>query len=801
MIRHALERTGTTLRSLLFFFLLLNLSIYSISINARSNEDASFPPRGWNSYDSFCWTISETEFLQSAETISKRLLPHGYQYVVVDYLWYRKKVQGAYVDSLGFDVIDEWGRMHPDPARWPSSKGGKGFTQVAEKVHKMGLKFGIHVMGGISTQAYNANTLVMDSVKGGAYEESGRQWRAKDIGMKEKACVWMPHGFMSVNTKLGAGKAFLRSLYRQYAEWGIDFIKHDCVFGDDFNLDEISIVSEVLKELDRPVLYSISPGTSVTPTMAKEVSQLVNMYRVTGDDWDTWIDVVAHFDISRDLSASNMIGARGLQGKSWPDLDMLPLGWLTDQGSNLGPHRLCNLTMEEQKTQMTLWSIAKSPLMFGGDVRKLDDATYNLITNPTLLEINSYSSNNMEFPYITAARNNPHHSIGNNVKTKHAFGLTSCKEPKASTWSVVDKNNGKICWNQYSTEKPEKPFCLYNRKALLSSSEEIQHNQLYQGKLHLQTNDKAESCLGASSRKKLTSKDYSRGALSPCKLDANQMWELHSNGTLENSYSGLCAVLNPVKAAEASSNGVRSWIASGRRGEVYVAFFNLNQVKTTVSAKISDIAKALQNKTHLEGASCKSHEIWSASSFSSDLRNFSDSDVETLGRNRNRGRADEEQAAAAADVESFPSLKEAASNAKSKKKKKMMMTLSEFTSGAYAAPGGRSSVGLTQQEILQLPTGPRQRSEDEMQQPGRLGGGFSSYGGDLMVVGLMMRGEAISLGFRIFRKLRELMRMMIGAKRKSFNLSIRDDMLRYGHLHLGPVTVIQTVNPTVGQEE
>lgn len=87
------------------------------------------------------------------------------QYVVVDYLWYRKKVEGAYVDSLGFDVIDEWGRMHPDPARWPSSKGGKGFTEVAEKVHRMGLKFGIHVMGGISTQAYNANTLVMDPVK------------------------------------------------------------------------------------------------------------------------------------------------------------------------------------------------------------------------------------------------------------------------------------------------------------------------------------------------------------------------------------------------------------------------------------------------------------------------------------------------------------------------------------------------------------------------------------------------------------------------------------------------------------
>ncbi|XP_010502554.1 PREDICTED: uncharacterized protein LOC104779848 [Camelina sativa] len=614
----SLVKTGST--RFIVFFIVLNLCLW---IEARSSEPqhASFPPRGWNSYDSFCWTISEAEFLQTAEIVSKRLLPHGYQYVVVDYLWYRKKVEGAYVDSLGFDVIDEWGRMHPDPVRWPSSKGGKGFKEVAEKVHRMGLKFGIHVMGGISTQAYNANTLVMDSVKGGAYEESGRQWRAKDIGIKEKACVWMSHGFMSVNTKLGAGKAFLRSLYHQYAEWGVDFIKHDCVFGTDFNIEEITYVSEVLKELDRPVLYSISPGTSVTPRLAKEVSQLVNMYRITGDDWDTWKDVAAHFDISRDLSASSMIGAQGLQGKSWPDLDMLPLGWLTDPGSNFGPHRACNLNLEEQKTQMTLWSMAKSPLMFGGDVRKLDDATYNLITNPTLLEINSYSSNNKEFPYITATtvfrnkhKGHPHHPTGKNISTKHAFGLTSCKEPKANTWSIVDKNRGQICWNQYSSEKLEKPFCLYNRKALLSFDEELKHNKFYQGKLHLQTYDKAESCLGASSQQKLTSKDYSQGALSPCKLDANQMWELHSNGTLENSYSGLCAVLNPVKA-EASSSGVRSWIATGRRGEVYIAFFNLNQVKTTVSAKISDIAKALPNKKNLEGASCKSHELWSGKDF------------------------------------------------------------------------------------------------------------------------------------------------------------------------------------------
>lgn len=71
-------------------------------------------------------------------------------------------MDGAFVDSLGFDVIDEWGRMQPDPGRWPSSRDGKGFTRVAEEVHKMGLKFGIHVMRGISTQAFNANTPILD---------------------------------------------------------------------------------------------------------------------------------------------------------------------------------------------------------------------------------------------------------------------------------------------------------------------------------------------------------------------------------------------------------------------------------------------------------------------------------------------------------------------------------------------------------------------------------------------------------------------------------------------------------------
>ncbi|XP_026442401.1 alpha-galactosidase-like [Papaver somniferum] len=385
----------------LFFFLVCRLLFIQRGLSeAPSFEnqevEANFPPRGWNSYDAFSWIISEEEFLQNAEVVSQRLLSHGYQYVVVDFLWFRKKVKGSSIYAGGFDVIDEFGRMVPDPERWPSSKGGNGFVEVAKKVHSKGLKFGIHVMRGISKQAVKANTPILDVNKGSAYEESGQQWRAKDIGMMNRPCGWMREGFMSVNTKTGAGKAFLRSLYQQYADWGVDFVKHDCVFGDDLDVDEISTVSEILKRLDHRIVYSLSPGTSATPAMAKQVSSLVNMYRVTADDWDRWDHVAAHFDVSRDFAAANMTGAVGLGGKSWPDLDMLPLGWLTDPGVNEGPHRRCNLNLDEQRTQFpfiteTKKDLKRSASYFSRVLQNLKELNPLKIANPQV--IRSWSAN------------------------------------------------------------------------------------------------------------------------------------------------------------------------------------------------------------------------------------------------------------------------------------------------------------------------------------------------------------------------------------------------------------------------
>ncbi|KAL3649813.1 hypothetical protein CASFOL_006216 [Castilleja foliolosa] len=468
-------------------FFLASFCTLIIRQSLGETENCSLPPRGWNSYNSYSWIISEKKFIQNAQIVAQRLKIHGYEYAVVDFLWYRRKVKGASVDSSGFDVIDKWGRLVPDPHRWPSSKHGNGFTKVAEKVHNMGLKFGIHVMRGISTQAFNANTPILDVTTGKAYEENGRIWYAKDIGLKERPCAWMKTGFMSVNTKLGAGRAFLSSLYQQYADWGVDFVKHDCVFGMDMDLDEITYVSKVLGGFNQTILYSLSPGSGATPAMASAVSGLANMYRITGDDWDKWPDLITHFNVTRDFASANMIGGEGLRGKSWPDLDMLPLGRLSKAGANKGPYRKCNLTLDEQKIQVTLWSIAKSPIMFGGDMIKLDDTTFKLITNPTLLEINTYSSNNMQFRYISSNQ---------------------------SAWNITKP----LAEKDAQTNGPDGP--------------------------HL----------------------------------------------------------------------IRAWIATGRRGEIYVAIFNLNRHKSEVSMRIKDLEKAIPGKD-FGSASCKCREEWSGKDY------------------------------------------------------------------------------------------------------------------------------------------------------------------------------------------
>uniref|UniRef100_A0ACD5Z1K3 Uncharacterized protein n=2 Tax=Avena sativa TaxID=4498 RepID=A0ACD5Z1K3_AVESA len=584
---------------------------------------AELPPRGWNSYDSFSWTVDETAYLQNAKILAEKLLPHGYQYAVIDYLWYRRFVDGAYSDSYGFDNIDEWGRPFPDLQRFPSSKADRGFSQIASKVHEMGLKFGIHLMKGISKQAVNARTPILDVETGKPYVENGRQWTAADIGLTQKTCQWMHNGFMGVNTDIGAGRAFLRSLYRQYAGWGVDFVKVDCIFGTDYSPKELITVSELLQEIDRPIVLSISPGTEVTPALAENISEHVNMYRITGDDWDSWKDVSSHFTVSSAFAAANKIGATGLRGKSWPDLDMLPFGWLTDGGVNQGPHRPCNLTFDEQKAQMTLWSMAKSPLMYGGDLRHLDNNTLSIITNPTLLKINHYSKNNMEFHYVyvygesTSSRGHSGHLSSQYPVhlTKHdgiVVGLTSCSSDLAKGWFVLSQNgkSDHICRNYRPENGKDISFCLGKTKPHLASDDNIMDNEEYQAKFHLAVADINDSCLDASASRRRTASERKLPMFSRCRWHENQMWELNDNGNLVSSYSRLCAKVESSNEG-VGITGARAWIATGSKGEIYLAFFNLDDTMSrNITARISDLEKVL-GTSFVRKHSCSCTDVWS----------------------------------------------------------------------------------------------------------------------------------------------------------------------------------------------
>lgn len=71
--------------------------------------------------------------------------------------------------------------------------------------------------------------------------------------------------------------------------------------------------------------------------------------------------------------------------------------------------------------QMVLWSMAKSPLMYGGDLRHLDDTTFNLITHPTLLKINHHSKNNIEVTKYIQPNYPPYCNIVNSKLTEGYF--------------------------------------------------------------------------------------------------------------------------------------------------------------------------------------------------------------------------------------------------------------------------------------------------------------------------------------------------------------------------------------------
>jgi hypothetical protein len=332
---------------------------------------APTPPMGWNSWDSFGTAITEEQAKAQAESMAKHLLPFGWRVLTVDIQWYEPGANGhAYRPNAPL-VMDQWGRLLPAPNRFPSAANGNGFKPLADYVHDKGLSFGIHLMRGIPRLAVERNLPV-----------KGTSVRAADVADTSSTCPWNPDMYGVDMMKPGA-QAYYDSVFELVASWGVDYVKVDDIsrpYHD--NLLEIVAIRRAINRTKRPIVLSLSPGA--TPLDAAEhVKHHANLWRISDDFWDTWPALLEQFARLRDWAPHAGPG-------HWPDADMLPLGVL-----QMGRRRT-RFSPSEQRTLMTLWSIARSPLIYGGDMTKLNDATLSLLTNPEVIAVDQHSQDNRQ---------------------------------------------------------------------------------------------------------------------------------------------------------------------------------------------------------------------------------------------------------------------------------------------------------------------------------------------------------------------------------------------------------------------
>jgi hypothetical protein len=334
---------------------------------------------GWNSWDSYGTTVRENEFLDNARFMSDNLLDSGWDTVVVDIAWYDPTARSHGYNTDAPILIDEYGRQLPDPQRFPSSRDGKGFSPLAKQVHALGLKFGVHVMRGIPRLAVTRNCSVL-----------GTEWRAQDIVDREHVCKWNPDNF-GLNQEHPGAQAWYDSQVDQLAGWGVDFFKVDDM-QTPFYAKEISAYSEAVRKAKekygRNLVLSLSPGGDLSTKYVDFLRDNAQMWRVSDDLWDSWEDIYAQF--------SRLARWAPLQSEGhWADADMLPLGRIGLRAER-GEPRDSNLTASEQMTVLTLWSMARSPLMVGGDLPTSSEDTIALLRNEALLEVTAESYSNRE---------------------------------------------------------------------------------------------------------------------------------------------------------------------------------------------------------------------------------------------------------------------------------------------------------------------------------------------------------------------------------------------------------------------
>jgi len=366
-----------------YLYAVLVGALVSISISSSAQNVALTPPMGWNSYNCFGSAVHEDEVKANADYVAKNLKQVGWQYIVVDFLWsydnppgsnignpfQLRLSDGSYVPWL---TMDKWGRLSPQPTKFPSAFGGKGFGPLAEYVHGLGLKFGIHVMRGIPRQAVWAKSPVKGT----------NGITADMIADTNSKCPWMNHMY-GLNMKKPGAQEYLNSILELYAEWGVDFIKVDDL-SRPYSEPEVEGYYKAIEHCGRPIVLSLSPGA----TPVGETDHLLrnaNMWRMADDFWDNWKEITGMMNYAKQWEGV------GVQGH-WPDCDMIQIGKLSKRGP-VGEERYSRFTEDEEYTHMTFWNIFRSPLMLGGNLPENRPFELSLFNNAEVIAVNQQGEN------------------------------------------------------------------------------------------------------------------------------------------------------------------------------------------------------------------------------------------------------------------------------------------------------------------------------------------------------------------------------------------------------------------------
>ena len=246
---------------------------------------------GWNSWDCLGFDATEQEVLAAADYMAENLKHLGYEYIVIDMMWYGDSLASDY-EAFAHETmpakpnytVDEFGRLHPDPVKFPSSANGTGFKALADYVHGLGLKFGVHLMRGIPWQAHDQNMTIM-----------GTDIGAASIAQPDKGCVWYD-GIYGVDMSKPGAQEYYNSVYQLLAEWGVDFVKCD----DVTNQPELEAISRALRTSGRDMVLSLVPHDFPIEVLKENC----HMARVSADFWDVWQMVKVGFpDAARSVKA------------------------------------------------------------------------------------------------------------------------------------------------------------------------------------------------------------------------------------------------------------------------------------------------------------------------------------------------------------------------------------------------------------------------------------------------------------------------------------------------------------------